>query len=258
MKPAASAKTKIDLNGPATQVELFLLTFMAPLWGIVFPLIGLYTLFSYAGVTLIGASFFCFLHFLHLNLSHFSFQENGIRLPGVDHRLLPYTNLKRIYLERLSPLLLAVEYEYMPLKSMFSKHAAPGPTVIAELFEIQHLTEVSARQLAELFSSKLSSCEVFADVHDKLLNWHPKTAELAENKEFALMKPVLKYVVSWSKLCCKIWLISWVVVAFIAYPVCIFDMLTGSDLGSQLLAAMWAGCLHAAGLLGWLLRMMHK
>lgn len=180
VKRLARART-IELNGPAERVELLLLIFMAPLWGIVFPLIGLSTLFhSYAGVILLGASFFCFLHFLHLNNSKFSFEEKGLRLPGVDHRLMPYTNLERIYLDKLSPLLLAVEFKpfwtptsarsfFMPW--ILLKRAQEEEEPIVQLFEVQHLTEESARQMWSLFASHLRSTNISLDVRNRLVNW---------------------------------------------------------------------------------------
>jgi hypothetical protein len=55
----AAAEQSIELNGDAERVALGLLAAMAPLWGIVFPLIGLSTLVSVAGPILLLASFFC-------------------------------------------------------------------------------------------------------------------------------------------------------------------------------------------------------
>jgi serine/threonine protein kinase len=262
----------IELNGPAERVELLLLIFMAPLWGIVFPLIGINTLASYAGIILLGASFFCFLHFLHLNNSRFSFEETGVRLPGVDHRVHHYSSLKRIYLDNQSPLLLAIEF--LPQQSWFSSSDKPEQPVV-QLFEIQHLTEESARQMWALFASHLRSCTISLDVRDKLVNWRTQSSKLEQNKllledsahpnagsqaqlgfasdrssghnsqiardlsmvvelkPFDPLKVVGQYMVSYSDTFRKTWLTCWMVVAGVAYPVSIATMLVSKVADSQ-------------------------
>jgi serine/threonine protein kinase len=246
----------VELNGTAERVELLLLTFMAPLWGIVFPLIGLTQLGNYGGAVIICASLFCLLHFLHLNNDRFSFEEKGVRLPGVDNRVVPYANLERIYLKTASPPVLAIEY--MPLSNIFpeSKEREPG------IFEIQHLTEENARELWSLFATHLKSCAISLDVRDKLINWRiqagdqaplsigpnvpstraikgsplPETgsthnAEIArdlsmllELKPFDPVKLVGQYMVSYSDTFKKTWLTCWSIVAAVAYPLTIASM----------------------------------
>ena len=254
----------IELNGPAERVELLLLIFMAPLWGIVFPLIGLSTLVSniYTGGTLIGASFFCFLHFLHLNNSRFSFEEKGVRLPGVDHSVHPYANIKRIQMESLKPLILAVEF--LPNNAVVTEGAA-APKPIVQLFEVQHLTEESAKQLWSLFAMYLKACTISMDVRDKFVNWRvlasgtlsgdklatdqkfPDEIEkerqdehkqgssdhesqiardlslLVDLKPFDPLKYIGQYMVSYSDTFRNTWLSFWTMIAGIAYPVCIYS-----------------------------------
>ncbi len=255
VKRLARART-IELNGPSERVELLLLIFLAPLWGIVFPLIGISTLLSYLGVIVLGASLFCFLHFLHLNNSKFSFEEKGLRLPGVDHSLHPYDSIKRIYLQRQSPPLLAVEF--VPNPSRFGKAEACLQPVI-QLFEAQHLTEENARQMWSLFASHLKSCNISLDVRDKLVHWRTQASKavqllalsagpamalpggdtnvslagdddgsshiardlsmLVELKPFDPLKVVGQYMASYSETFRKTWLTGWMIVASVAYPV---------------------------------------
>ncbi|MBS2006869.1 MAG: serine/threonine protein kinase [Cyanobacteria bacterium SZAS TMP-1] len=255
----------IELNGPAERVELLLLIFMAPLWGIIFPLIGLSVMLSniYTGCLLMGVSFFCFLHFLHLNNNRFSFEEKGVRLPGVDHAVRSYEDLKNIYLESTTPLLLAVEF--VPNKIGSTDDSQPGHPVL-QLFEIQNLTEESARQLWSLFAMYLKSCSISMDVRDKLVNWrvmaskthapaplltdsqsgagggdqhHGLTTAREEHesqiardlsltidlKPFDPLKTVGQYMVSYSDTFRNTWLSFWTIVAGVAYPVSISSII---------------------------------
>ena len=255
----------IELNGPAERVELLLLIFMAPLWGIVFPLIGLSTLVSniYTGGTLIGASFFCFLHFLHLNNSRFSFEEKGVRLPGVDHSVHTYADITRIYIESMKPLILAVEF--LPHKNKLAAPEAPRKPIV-QLFEVQHLTEESAKQLWSLFAMYLKTCNIAMDVRDKFVNWRvlANTTQISDKlldpakandraddarksmaqaggsdtesliardlsltidlKPFDPLKYIGQYMVSYSDTFRNTWLSFWTMVAGVAYPVCMYSI----------------------------------
>ncbi|MBS2007303.1 MAG: hypothetical protein JST01_09695 [Cyanobacteria bacterium SZAS TMP-1] len=215
MKIEASAKTIIDLNGPAEWVEILLLVSMVPLYGVVFPLVGLSCIASFSGPVLVGTSFFCALHFYHLCSNNFTFKRDGLRMPGVDHRLLPFSNVKRIYLDSQY-----LAMEFVPLKNVFRRNSATGPLVV-QLFAIQHMTGTGALQLWESFSSNLRDCDVAPEVRDKLLNWRPTMAELAEVKESRPIKVVRKCLMTLGRLSASVWFTFWITVALFVYPVTI-------------------------------------
>jgi serine/threonine protein kinase len=264
VKRLARART-IELNGPTERVELLLLIFMAPLWGLVFPLIGISILLSVPGVIMLAASLFCLLHFLHLNNSKFSFEENGLRLPGVDNSLHPYSSITSIYLQSKSPPLLAVEYIPDPGRSG-KNCAAMQPEI--QLFETQHLTEEGARQMWALCASHLKSCSISLDVRDQLVNWRTQAGKLDKDKTLAAapaiaqgversrtclvaddendrssqiardlsmlvelkpfdpLKVVGQYMVSYSDTFRRTWLTCWTIVGAVAYPFWIGTLVT--------------------------------
>jgi len=88
----------IKMNGRAERVELIIMWLMMPLWGLTLPWVGASTLAEnpYAGLTILGGCVFCLLHFLHLRRNKFEFEESGVRMAGVDHRIVPYGNIKTV------------------------------------------------------------------------------------------------------------------------------------------------------------------
>ncbi|MBU6451587.1 MAG: serine/threonine protein kinase [Cyanobacteria bacterium REEB67] len=250
----------VELNGPAERIELFLLIFAAPLWGVVFPIMGLSTISTFPGWLMLGASLFCCLHFLHLFNSKFSFEENGLRLPGADHRLHAYSDLKSIYIETARPLMLGVEVWPKGVSRDPAARTKPGTYLV----EAQHLTEESARQLWTLFAAHLRDCAISLDVRNRLVNWRTQinaphtdsretTPELdpgsawtawskrnearesqigrdlslsVDLKPFNPLKLIGQYMASYSDTFRKTWLTFWCIIAAFAYPFALFGTAT--------------------------------
>jgi hypothetical protein len=249
---------------------LFLLIFAAPLWGIVFPILGLGMMPNLSGWICLGASLFCGLHFLCLFNSKLSFEEKGIRLPGADLRLHPYGDLKSICIETARPLMLAVE-----VWPKGRSHDPATTKITRYQIEAQHLTEESARQLWTLFAANLRDCAISLDVRNRLVNWRTQmnyplidsrepAAELdpgsawtawgkryearesqigrdlslsVDLKPFNPLKLVGQYMASYSDTFRKTWLTFWCVIAAFAYPLAFFGTATRAFQEQHLLSA---------------------
>jgi len=207
MNPDATDKITIDLNGPGERVEFLLLTLMVPLWAIVFPLTAVLAGNFFTAFALIGGSFFCFLHFLHADNHRFTFEEGGIRIPDINYRLLPYSNLKRIYLQ--SRAILGIETAYV---SLLGKNGSEGRTEI-RLIDIRSLTKEGSQNLRALIHSKLSHCDIAPELDERLanckrtnfkINW---VLHLTDNSALR-----------------KCWLGLWGVIACIAYPMAVASL----------------------------------
>jgi|GEM_PF-6628499 len=235
MKPNTSEKTIIELNGPGERLELILLTLMMPLWLIVFPLIGIFSPTFFTGFALIGSSFFLFLHFMHVNNGHLTFTENGIRLPGIDYRIVPYTNLKRIYLYK--PRLIGVEFS--PIH--FTKTADNADHTTIQIIDIRYLTKEGSLQLSELLHGKVSNCDISPEIYDKLSSWPASMAQRVRWFKNFETRNISQNVFFHNNPFCKYWLCGWCLVAMIAYPIGIAGR-ANENASLQLVAAIAQHC----------------
>jgi hypothetical protein len=224
-----SNKTVIDLNGQGEHIEVAVLVTIAPWWGFMVPEIGLISQ-SLSAVILIAASFFCGYHFFYLTHNRFVFEENGIRLPG-RFRLIPYASIKRLYLAE--PNLLATEY-IQPCST--KRKDPPQPRVMGRV--IEYLTSSKAHLFDAMLTSKLGSCDISADVHDKLANWPPK-ADTLGHKQSVLLQQIEKYLKVCFRALAYLWLIAWAPGAVVMYAVTITYLINhtaGTSLINELAA----------------------
>jgi len=145
------AKKCIKMNSTWDRRELTALWLTMPLWALFFPLTGIFFFGLpdnlYVRSVPILASFFCFLHLLHLTNNKFEFRENGIRLAGVDHRIVPYANIKSVQIDSTNTKELMITFT--PL------HWLPGTTTVLQDEARQY--EAPSAEVAQEVVTELSS-----------------------------------------------------------------------------------------------------
>ena len=140
----------LKMNTKSERLELILLWLMMPVWAFVLPAACV----GYFGppdnllvrAILLTGCFFCSLHFLHLTNNKFVFGAKGVRLAGVDHRVVPYSNIRSVQIDSNNAKELMV--------TLTPLHWLPGTTT--KLPDEARLYEAPSEEVAQEVVTELS------------------------------------------------------------------------------------------------------